>query len=213
MKKNPSFQIQECTAKNCRFRFPIMEGKKVINSCPKCDAPLKKVGLSYGRHRVKKESFSPDSLEIEVLLDNIRSIYNVGSIFRTAASVGVSKLHLCGMTATPENPRLAKTAIGAEELVAWEYRHNALHAAKSLQDEGFSLWSIEGGEEATSLFDAKPPQNKQKLMLIIGNELAGIDPEIMEISERILYIPMQGGKESLNLTVAFGIAAYFLRYI
>ena len=184
-----------------------------MNSCPKCGAPLKKTGHSYGRHLVKKERFAQNAFEIEVLLDNIRSIYNVGSIFRTAVSAGISKLHLCGITATPENPRLAKTALGAEEFIAWQYHTNALYAAKSLHDEDFSLWAIEGGEEAKSLFSLKPPQNKQKILLIIGNELAGIDPEVMKISERILYIPMQGGKESLNLTVAFGIVAYFLRYL
>ena len=189
-----------------------MEGEKPIKSCPKCNSSLKKIGLSYGRHLVKKETFSQPSLEIEVLLDNIRSIYNVGSVFRTAASVGVSKVHLCGMTATPDNPRLAKTAIGAEGFVDWEYHNNALLAAQNLKDNGYSLWAIEGGEEAKPLFASPSQKDNQKILLVIGNELAGIDPEIMGISERILYIPMQGSKESLNLTVAFGIAAFFLRY-
>ncbi len=213
MKKNPSFRIQECTNKNCLFRFPVIEGEEVINSCPKCGALLKNIGDVYGRHTVPKEKFLSNSLEIHVLLDNIRSIYNVGSVFRTAASAGVKKLHLCGMTATPNNPRLAKTAIGAEKLVEWQYHNNALRTAQELRENHFSLWAIEGGDEATSLFETEPPQNNQRIALIIGNELAGIDPEIMEISERILYIPMQGGKESLNLTVAFGIAVYFLRYL
>ena len=213
MKKNLSFQTKECTNKNCRFRFPLMESEAVINTCPKCESPLKDIGIPYDRHSVQKEDPSPDSFEIHVLLDNIRSLYNVGSVFRTAESVGVQKLHLCGMTTTPDNPRLAKTAIGAEALVAWEYHNNGLDAAKMLQEQGFSLWAIEGGEEATPLFGLNISRDNQRIALVIGNELAGIDPEIMEISERILYIPMQGSKESLNLTVAFGIAAYYLRYI
>ena len=126
--------------------------------------------------------------------------------------MGVQKLHLCGMTATPDNPRLAKTAIGAENLVLWEHHNNALVAAQTLVEEGYVLWAIEGGKDATLLFDAEIPSNHQRIVLVIGNELAGIDPETLKICERILYIPMQGSKESLNLTVAFGIAAYFLRY-
>ena len=212
MKKILSFRTQECTSKDCLFRFPLEESEAAITSCPKCGAPLKDVGVSYGRHIVQKESDDLPFLEVHVLLDNIRSLYNVGSVFRTAESVGVQKLHLCGMTSTPDNPRLAKTAIGAENLVAWQHHNNGLTAAQTLQKQGFSLWAIEGGKEAIPLFDIKIPQNNQRIALVIGNELAGIDPEIMEICERILYIPMQGHKESLNLTVAFGVAAYYLRY-
>ena len=212
MKKNLSFRTKECTSEKCRFRFPVIEREEVIISCPKCGATLKDVATSYGRHTVQKEDITSSSMEMQVMLDNIRSLYNVGSVFRTAESVGVQKLHLCGMTATPDNPRLAKTAIGAENLVLWEHHNNALVAAQTLVDEGYALWAIEGGKDATPLFDAEPPTDYQKIVLVIGNELAGIDPEILKICERVLYIPMQGSKESLNLTVAFGIAAYFLRY-
>ena len=211
-KKPPFFSTQECTNQSCRFRFPLLESV-AVDACPKCGASLHNVGISYERHQVKKGEFASHPVEIHVLLDNIRSLYNVGSIFRTAEAVGVQKLHLCGMTATPDNPRLAKTAIGAESMLAWQQHNNALVAAKTLCAQGFSLWAIEGGEQATPLFDAKTPQDNQRIVLVIGNELAGIDPEILEICERILYIPMQGQKESLNLTVAFGIAAYFLRYL
>ena len=207
-----SFRMQECSNQDCRFRFPVLENASRIEVCPKCGASLKEIGSAYPRHRVERELLAPQAPELHLLLDNIRSIYNVGSIFRTAAATGIAKIHLCGMTATPDNPRLAKTAIGAEKMVTWKYHLNGLVAAKALAQEGISLWAIEGGEKATSLFDAKIPQDNRKIALIIGNELAGIDPEIIRVSERILYIPMQGSKESLNLTVAFGIAAYYLRY-
>ena len=213
MKKILSFRTKECVNKVCSFRFPLQEGGVIVDSCPKCGAPLKDIGGAYDRHTVQKDAASSDAFEIHVLLDNIRSIYNVGSIFRTAESVGVQKLHLCGMTATPDNPRLAKTAIGAENLIAWKYHNNALDAARMLQEQGFLLWSIEGGEKAMSLFQTDISSESRKIVLVIGNELAGIDPEIMQISERVLYIPMQGQKESLNLTVAFGIAVYYLRYL
>ena len=207
-----SFRTQECSNQDCRFRFPVLETAPRLDTCPKCGARINEIGITYPRHRVEREALAPHAPEIHLLLDNIRSIYNVGSIFRTAAATGITKIHLCGMTATPDNPRLAKTAIGAEKMVVWEYHLNGLLAAKTLAKAGISLWAIEGGEKATSLFDAKIPKDNRKIALIIGNELAGIDPEIMELTERILYIPMQGEKESLNLTVAFGIAAYYLRY-
>ena len=168
--------------------------------------------MPYERHSVGKGNLIPRSIEMNILLDNLRSLYNVGSIFRTAEAVGISRIHLCGMTPTPDNPRLAKTAIGAEKIVAWQHHKNGLSAAKTLLDNGFSLWAVEGGAEATPLFETDISQNTQKIALVIGNELAGVDPEILSLCERVLYIPMEGSKESLNVTVAFGIAAYFLRY-
>ena len=143
MKKTLSFRTKECVNKICSFRFPLQEGGVVVNSCPKCGYPLKDVGGAYDRHTVQKDASPSDAPEIHVLLDNIRSIYNVGSIFRTAESVGIKELHLCGITATPDNPRLAKTAIGAESLIAWKYHNNALSAARMLKEQWILLCSIE----------------------------------------------------------------------
>jgi len=183
-----------------------------MDVCPSCGAPIKKIDPSYQRHSVGRGNLIPRPVEIIAFLDNVRSLYNVGSIFRTAEAVGISQIHLCGMTPTPDNPRLAKTSIGAEKMIPWHYHKNGLVAAENLQDQGFELWAIEGGAEATPLFETKAPQDGQRIVLLIGNELAGVDPGILAICERILYIPMGGRKESLNITVAFGIAAYFLRY-
>jgi 23S rRNA (guanosine2251-2'-O)-methyltransferase len=212
MNNAPLFQTQECSSPTCGFRFPSLIGASSLDACPKCGAPLHSAGQAYPRHSLGEGQIPLNPLEVHVLLDNIRSLYNVGSIFRTAEALGVAKLHLCGITATPENPRLAKTALGAETLVAWEQHNNGLWAARSLREQGFDLWSIEGGERSESLFGAGIPSGARKIALVIGNELAGVDPKILEISDRVLYIPMLGEKESLNLTVAFGIAAYFVRY-
>ena len=190
-----------------------MIGASGLDTCPKCGAPLQEAGDAYPRHSVGEGQIPPNPLELHILLDNIRSLYNVGSIFRTAEALEVTKLHLCGMTATPENPRLAKTALGAEKLVAWEQHNNGVAAARLLRQQQFGLWAIEGGERSESLFEMPHPVGARKIALVIGNELAGVDPEILAISDRILYIPMLGEKESLNLTVAFGIAAYFVRYL
>ncbi len=189
-----------------------MGGERAIDACPSCGAPIRMIDSAYQRHSVGKGNLTPRPVEIVAFLDNVRSLYNVGSIFRTAEAVGISQIHLCGMTPTPDNPRLAKTAIGAEQMIPWHYHKNGVVAAKKLQDQGIGLWAIEGGEVATPLFETEAPQDDQRIALVIGNELAGVDPGILAICERILYIPMGGRKESLNITVAFGIAAYFLRY-
>ena len=213
MPETPFFHTQECRNADCGFRFPSLSAAKSLDTCPKCGSPLHSAGQTYPRHLLGEGQIPPNLLEVHVLLDNIRSLYNVGSIFRTAEALGVAKLHLCGMTATPENPRLAKTALGAEALVAWEQHNNGLWAARSLREQGFELWAIEGGERSESLFEMSIPSGARKIALVIGNELAGVDPDILAISDRILYIPMLGEKESLNLTVAFGIAAYFVHYL
>jgi len=189
-----------------------MKGERSLDACPSCGAPIKKIDPAYQRHSVGKGNLTPRPVEIVAFLDNVRSLYNVGSIFRTAEAVGISQIHLCGMTPTPDNPRLAKTAIGAEQMIPWQYHKNGLAAAENLREQGFGLWAIEVGEEATPLFETEVPKDSQRIVLVIGNELAGVDPGILAICERILYIPMGGRKESLNITVAFGIAAYFLRY-
>ncbi len=212
MSDTPTFHTYECTNAGCRFRVPLLAGVSITEACPKCGASLHNTGQTYARHHVDRGEHPPRKIEIHVFLDNVRSILNVGAIFRTAEAAGVRKLHLCGMTATPENPRLAKTSIGAEKLVAWEYHPNGVLAAEKLRTEGFSLWAIEGGDTATPLFDEKAPKTGAKIVLVIGNELAGIDPAILALAEHVLYIPMLGEKESLNLTVAFGIAVYALRY-
>jgi tRNA G18 (ribose-2'-O)-methylase SpoU len=213
MSKTPLFHTQECSNADCQFRFPSLISEKMLDTCPKCGAPLHSAGEAYPRHSVGEGQRPPKPLELHILLDNIRSLYNVGSIFRTAEALGVAKLHLCGMTATPENPRLAKTALGAETLVNWTYHNNGVRAVEMLRTEGFKFWAIEGGEGSAPLFDASLSSQTQKIALVIGNELAGVDPGILALSDRILYIPMLGEKESLNLTVALGIAAYFVKYV
>lgn len=177
--------------------------------CPRCGRPTEFVTEPFTGHTVKRPNTGP-SFVIEALLDNIRSAFNVGAIFRTADAVAISHLHLCGMTAAPDSPRLAKTALGAEKSVRWTYYNNALDAARQLQAEGYQLWAVEGGETAESLFEVTA-EPEATILLIVGNELTGIDPDLLDLCDRVLYIPMYGRKSSLNVEVAFGIAAYQLR--
>ena len=150
-------------------------------------------------------------LRLEALLDNIRSAWNVGSIFRTADGLGVSKLHLCGITPTPENETVRKTSLLAEKIVAWEYARNAWEVAKRLKDEGYKLIALEKAERAIPIDKITIPDS-QPAALILGNEVTGVDPEILGLCDYIIYIPMKGRKRSLNVEVAFGITVSHLLY-
>jgi tRNA G18 (ribose-2'-O)-methylase SpoU len=146
----------------------------------------------------------------EALLDNIRSVHNVGSMFRTADGAGVTHLHLCGMTATPANIKLTKAALGAQERVSWTYHPNALDQAVKLKENGYRLWAIEAVENAKPFFTANPVLPNSRVVVIVGNERAGVDPGIIQICDRIYSLPMAGYKDSLNVAVSFGIVAYNL---
>lgn len=155
----------------------------------------------------------PAGLDIEILLDNIRSAFNVGSMFRTADGAGIRGLHLCGMTPTPDNPKTWKTALGAERAMPWTYHRNGLAAAQEMKARGMRLWALEGGLQSVSIFEAAQSPGGAALALVVGNEISGVDPGILEICDCVVHIPMEGVKRSLNVAIAFGIAAYILRYL
>jgi tRNA G18 (ribose-2'-O)-methylase SpoU len=133
-------------------------------------------------------------------------------MLRTADGAGLRHVHLCGITPTPDNPKLAKTALGAEGAVPWTQYGNGLAAAVSLKKQGLRLWALEGGSRSESLFDARVDPKGPPIVLVVGSEISGIDPDILEHCERVLCLPMQGIKTTLNVAVAFGIAAYLLRF-
>ena len=150
--------------------------------------------------------------ELVALLDNIRSIHNVGSMFRTAEGACVRCLHLAGITATPEHPRLAKAALGAQSTVDWRFHPNAVDAATALKSGGYELLALERHTESTYTFPGDDRPGKHKLVLVVGNEKAGIDPAVLALCDRSLALPMLGQKSSLNAAVAFGIAVYYLQF-
>jgi tRNA G18 (ribose-2'-O)-methylase SpoU len=158
-----------------------------------------------------KQAHQP--LPLEVLLDNLRSVYNVGSIFRTADGAGVRQIHLCGISPTPKHRKLAKTALGAAEAVPWTVQLNGLQKAVALKEQGYQLWALEESPHAESLFDVTIQADDPPIALILGNEVIGVDPGILAQCDKVLYIPMVGQKESLNVAVAFGIAVYYLLHV
>lgn len=145
---------------------------------------------------------------LHALLDNVRSVYNVGSIFRSADGAGFDTLYLCGVTPTPNNPKLAKTALGAHNAVHWETCPNAVDLAQRLLANGYHLWALEEGERSEPLLGVSPPPIPT--VLVVGSEVTGVDPGLLELCERTLAIPMRGTKRSLNVATAFGVAAVIL---
>ncbi|MCX6796311.1 MAG: RNA methyltransferase [Candidatus Falkowbacteria bacterium] len=151
-----------------------------------------------------------NSSGLVVILDNIRSTYNVGAIFRTADAAGVAKIYLCGITPSPPNPKINKVALGAEKFLPLEKIKNTWRLLKQLKDEGYFLIALEQGKKAKNIFQIKKVRSK-KLALILGPEVHGLSSKILKRADLQLEIPMYGKKESLNVAVAFGIAVYQIR--
>ncbi|GIW65489.1 MAG: rRNA methyltransferase [Candidatus Parcubacteria bacterium] len=144
------------------------------------------------------------------ILHNIRSTYNVGAIFRTADAVGIDKLYLTGYTPTPaKDKKIEKTALGAEKYVTWEYYQNISYLLKKLKKESFQIVALEQNEKSIPYYQFKP---KFPLVLIVGNEVKGLNKKILNYADYIIEIPMFGKKESLNVAVAFGIVVYYLKF-
>ena len=146
-------------------------------------------------------------LPVVVLLDNIRSQSNVGSFFRTCDAFRIEKLFLCGITATPPHREIQKTALGATESVDWEYVESTLECIKSLIEQGYTLISVEQVENSCNLATFNFGDH-QKLALIFGNELNGVDQMVVDLSHFCLEIPQSGTKHSLNVSVAGGIVLW-----
>ncbi len=216
---HPHFHLRQCERPSCRFRFPVTDDRQTGESCPHCGAPTQWV-MDYPRWERPLRLGSVQALPanqtngpiVEALLDSIRSVYNVGSIFRTADGAGLRHLHLCGITPPPDHPKTAKTALGAELAVAWTQYRNGLDTAVTLQERGYQLWAIEDSPQAESLFAAPVLPDGPPIVLVVGNEIAGIAPDILARCDRVLRIPMQGQKKSLNVASAFAIAAYAVRF-
>ncbi len=207
------YQARQCTDAGCSLRFPVEAGSALGASCPRCGAQTELVDEPY--QTFPADPGAPGGPTVEVLLDNVRSLTNVGSIFRTSDGVGVAHVHLCGITPTPEHPKLAKTALGAERSVPWTSHGDACKAAAELSASGRRLWAIEATNASTSVFAApvrSAATSADTIVLVVGHEVSGVDPRIVALCERVVHVPMQGTKGSLNVGVAFGVVTYTLRH-
>lgn len=211
------WEIRLCENLDCGLRFPVEKGHPKGQRCPLCLGATKAIltypAIDEGERQLKLSYPIP----ISGLLDNIRSTWNVGSIFRTSEGFGASHLYLTGITSTPETVDLAKTALGAENAIAWSYHRNAVTLAKQLSREGYFLWALETNPRARPISQMEQclasTLHSKGVVLVMGSEKAGVDPGLLEQCQETFFIPMHGRKNSFNVSVAYGIALGLIRII
>lgn len=164
-------------------------------------AYLDLINASLSLEEVQKRPHRP----VSVLLDNVRSLYNVGSIFRTSDAAGIEKIYLCGISGTPPRAEIHKAALGAERSVPWEYYQNPVEVVERLKSKGFKIIILEHTDQPNIYHQVK---YKFPLCLVVGHEITGVSEEVVELADMAIEIPMFGIKQSLNVAVAYGIAIY-----
>ncbi len=209
------FAICRCENPACGLRYPVECNSRFAALCPRCRSGVTVVrflamptpGSAAGNTQPTR------AIALSALLDNVRSAFNVGSIFRSADGAGFCQLFLAGITPRPDEGKLAKTGLGAETQLAWRHVPDGVRLAEELTVAGHELWALETDGEhsllalpgAAHFTAAHPP-----VVLVVGNGLTGIDPDLRQLCRRSLHIPMRGRKQSLNVATAFGVAAVLL---
>lgn len=159
-------------------------------------------------NRLSVEQFkAAEKLPLVVVLDNIRSLHNIGSVFRTADAFLLERIVLCGITACPPHPEMHKTALGAEFTVDWSYVNSTLEAVNNLRNEGYTVFSIEQAERSTML-DKLQLEPGKRYAIVMGNEVKGVQQEVIDASDGCIEIPQYGTKHSLNVSVTAGIVIW-----
>ncbi len=160
--------------------------------------------------RLSVEAFKTvDKIPFMLVLDNVRSLNNIGSVFRTADAFRLEGIYLCGITATPPHREIHKTALGATESVDWVYFEKTIDAISELKEKGYMILSVEQTEGAI-LLDQVQLSGKQKYALVFGHEIRGVDQQVVDMSDQCIEIPQYGTKHSLNISVAAGIVIWEL---
>ncbi|MBQ9668463.1 MAG: RNA methyltransferase [Prevotella sp.] len=158
--------------------------------------------------RLTVEQFrEAEKLPVAVVLDDVRSMHNVGSVLRTADAFRVSEVVLCGITGAPPHPEIHKTALGAEESVSWRHEASAVEAVDDLRRRGYTILAVEQAEGSTMLHEFRPEPGR-RYALVFGNEVKGVAQEVIDRSDACLEIPQHGTKHSLNVSVTAGIVIY-----
>ena len=158
--------------------------------------------------RISRDDFhSADKLPLVVVLDNVRSLHNVGSVFRTGDAFRVESVVLCGITATPPQPEIHKTALGAEDVVEWKYYASTVEAVEELRSAGYDIFSIEQCDGSIALQDFVAEPGK-RYAVILGNEVKGVQQAVVDMSDGAIEIPQFGTKHSLNVSVTAGMVIW-----
>lgn len=161
-------------------------------------------------NRITPEEFKiQEKFPIVIVLDNIRSMMNIGSVFRTADAFKLEGIYLCGITAKPPHREIHKTALGATESVEWKYFDNSIDAIKELQQKDFNIIALEQTDNSIDLLKFKPKAN-EKYAVVFGNEVKGVEDEILKLCDNVFEIPQFGTKHSLNISVTAGIVVWHL---
>ncbi|MCD8292710.1 MAG: RNA methyltransferase [Prevotellaceae bacterium] len=159
-------------------------------------------------NRISAEAFKQaDKLPLTVVLDDVRSLYNVGSVFRVSDAFRVERIYLCGITAVPPHPEIHKTALGAEFSMDWVYKERAIDAVDELKAAGYTVYSVEQVEHSVMLHELSVDKQK-KYAIVMGNEVKGVRQEVVDRSDGCIEIPQFGTKHSLNVSVATGIVIW-----
>lgn len=206
----PVYEIRSC--RSCGLRYPLQRNSAFGERCPVClgeteaviRGVIRKEGSAQEKPAKRKGEFRA------ILLDNIRSAWNVGSIFRSADGFGYEHVYLCGITPTPESDAVTKTSLGAEETIPWSYHKDAVRLAAGLKKEGWRILGLEEGNETNDLSRAKAGEHERSV-LILGSEVTGVDPDLLALCDEVYSIPMRGHKRSLNVAIAFSVAAFALQ--
>ena len=170
-------------------------------------AGMRKVRTIEMQRLTVEEFREAEKLPRVVVLDDVRSMHNVGSVFRTADSFRVEAVFLCGITSTPPSAEIHKTALGAEDSVSWQYFPTALDAVRQLRADGYTVYGVEQVEHSTKLHRFRADMG-QKYAVVFGNEVKGVHQEVVDASDGCLEIPQLGTKHSMNVSVTAGIVIY-----
>ena len=168
---------------------------------------IRKVEIEFGEPIARPEQYRGLRLPVSALLDNVRSMYNVGAFFRAADGVGLEKLYLAGITAHPPKNAITKTALGAETVVPWEHSWDAASMVERLGREGYEIAAIETSADSADLYEWQP---RFPVCVLFGNEVEGLQPPLLQMAETHVRIPMLGQKASLNVATAAGVVLYEL---
>lgn len=206
-----TFQIRVCQNPECGLRYPVIVGASFVERCPSCLGQTLLVTERPFEETASLAAQSSVNSRLSVLLDNVRSGWNVGSILRTADGLGVHHVYLCGITPSPENTDVQKTALGAEECVSWSTHKNGVELAKTLQKQGFEILVLEQAKKSIPLETVRKFGGRTgSILLVVGNEVTGVDPGILEITDQVAHLTMRGQKRSFNVAIAFALAVQIL---
>ncbi len=170
---------------------------------------MKKLSMDELNRLSPDEFVNSVKMPVTVVLDNLRSLNNIGSVFRTADAFRVESIHLCGITAKPPHRDIQKTALGATEAVKWEYFPEAVLSVRQLKKEGYQIIVVEQTDGSSSLIDFVPLPD-HKIAVIFGNEVRGVGQEVLDLADECIEIPQMGTKHSLNVSVSAGIVLWSL---